>query len=384
LVLYANPAAVKLHGAEKPEQLIGKSAFELTHPDEHAEINEQMRRLIESTDKFLIQERKIIRLDGTVVETEVSIATFIFKGEKAVQVVLRDISERKKAETEILRLNRVYSVLSNISQAIVRIRNYEELFKAICEIAVSYGKFRFVWIGKLNDSKTFEDPLYYQPVDVGFFSANSENECSSNSLIRPCLESIKAVDYFVCNNVRDLTDNLPCIKIASEIGFNSMAAFPLKIDKQLFGNIHFYSPEIDYFKKEEIDLLYEVSKDISFALKSINDEKLRQAKEAELIIAKEKAEKSDRLKTEFLAQMSHEIRSPMNIVLSFASLLKEDIAGKIDIPVDEYFNGIESAGRRLIRTVDLILNVSELQVGAYDPAWVNINLLNEVLDPLKS
>jgi signal transduction histidine kinase len=163
-----------------------------------------------------------------------------------------------------------------------------------------------------------------------------------------------------------------------------MAAFPLKIDKQLFGNIHFYSPEIDYFKKEEIDLLYEVSKDISFALKSINDEKLRQAKEAELIIAKEKAEKSDRLKTEFLAQMSHEIRSPMNIVLSFASLLKEDIAGKIDIPVDEYFNGIESAGRRLIRTVDLILNVSELQVGAYDPAWVNINLLNEVLDPLKS
>jgi PAS domain S-box-containing protein len=384
LVLYANPAAVKLHGAEKPEQLIGKSAFELTHPDEHAEINEQMRRLIESNDKFWVEERKIIRLDGTFVEAEVSIATFIFKGEKAVQVVLRDITERKKAETEILRLNRVYSILSNINKAIVRIRNYEELFKTICEIAVRDGKFIFAWIGKFNDSNTFEEPLNYYPENIDFFSSNGVNECNSHLVIRPCLESIKAMDYFVCNNVKNLIENVPCIKKAAEIGFNSMAAFSIKIDNKLFGNIHFYSSDIDYFKKEEIDLLNEVSEDISYALKNINDEKLRQAKEAELIIAKEDAEKSARLKTEFLAQMSHEIRSPMNIVLSFASLLKEDITGKIDIPLNEYFDGIESAGRRLIRTVDLILNVSELQVGAYDPDLVNINLLTDVFDPLKS
>ena len=42
--------------------------------------------------------------------------------------------------------------------------------------------------------------------------------------------------------------------------------------------------------------------------------------EKQLVVAKENAEKSDLLKTEFLAQMSHEIRTPINAILSFTSL----------------------------------------------------------------
>ncbi len=85
--------------------------------------------------------------------------------------------------------------------------------------------------------------------------------------------------------------------------------------------------------------------------------------EKELILAKEKAEESDRLKSEFLAQMSHEIRSPINIILSYNSFLKEELEDKLDSSLEASFTSIDSAGKRLLRTIDLILNMAALQTG---------------------
>ena len=104
----------------------------------------------------------------------------------------------------------------------------------------------------------------------------------------------------------------------------------------------------------------------------------------ELIAAKELAEKSAALKSEFLAQMSHEIRSPMNVTLSFANMLKEDMEDLLTPEMTEYFEGIELAGKRLIRTVDLILNASEMQVGTYEPIWGIVNLQDDIFKSIYS
>ena len=104
----------------------------------------------------------------------------------------------------------------------------------------------------------------------------------------------------------------------------------------------------------------------------------------ELLAAKEQAEGSDKLKSEFLSQMSHEIRSPMNAVLNFTALLKEEMLEQLTPDFLGYFDGIDSAGHRLIRTVDLILNVSEMQVGTYDPSFTEFDLLKEIIVKLKN
>lgn len=88
--------------------------------------------------------------------------------------------------------------------------------------------------------------------------------------------------------------------------------------------------------------------------------------EQALINAREKAEYSEKLKTEFLAQMSHEIRTPINSILSYSSLLKSDVAHLIPEEYQFTFNMIDNGGRRLIRTIDSILNMSELQIGSYE------------------
>ncbi|MCK9209972.1 MAG: response regulator [Ignavibacteriaceae bacterium] len=99
----------------------------------------------------------------------------------------------------------------------------------------------------------------------------------------------------------------------------------------------------------------------------------------DLILAIEKTEQSDQLKSEFLRQMSHEMRSPTNAVLSFTNLLREEMLQKITPDLLEYFNGIDSAGQKLIRTVDLILNVSEMQISTNKPFFGEFDLLKEII-----
>ncbi|MCX6236291.1 MAG: ATP-binding protein, partial [Bacteroidia bacterium] len=90
-----------------------------------------------------------------------------------------------------------------------------------------------------------------------------------------------------------------------------------------------------------------------------NKEKEKRA--VELIIAKERAEESDNLKTAFLQNMSHEIRTPLNAIIGFSTLLIDEDISKDDIK--EYTALINQSGRRLLDIVTNVLDISKIQTG---------------------
>jgi PAS domain S-box-containing protein len=92
------------------------------------------------------------------------------------------------------------------------------------------------------------------------------------------------------------------------------------------------------------------------------------------------AKKANKLKSEFLATMSHEIRTPINIILSYIGLIKSDFIDKADEDLQDLFPSMEKAGRRIIRTIDLLLNVAELNAGTYECKFKDINLYEGVLE----
>ncbi len=120
---------------------------------------------------------------------------------------------------------------------------------------------------------------------------------------------------------------------------------------------------------------------------TLEDISRMKAAEKTLIEARLKAEESDRLKSEFLTQISHEIRTPLSAILNSVNLIKDEVSGKIDEEIEELFFSIDSSGRRIVRTVHLLINMSELQTGTYDysPSKINItNLLQNVYEELNS
>lgn len=100
-----------------------------------------------------------------------------------------------------------------------------------------------------------------------------------------------------------------------------------------------------------------------------------------LIESKLNAEKSDRLKSEFLTQISHEIRTPINTILSFSTFIKDELNSSITEDLKESFSSINKAGRRIIRTIDLLVKMSELQTDNYEPEFRE-NDLFEVIEEL--
>ncbi len=142
--------------------------------------------------------------------------------------------------------------------------------------------------------------------------------------------------------------------------------------------------ELKQHKDHLEQMVYDRTKELELVNKELEiDIEKRVATEEELRLAKEAAERADQLKSEFLAQMSHEIRTPINTILNFTSLLKMDYEeGDFSEEAAEYFDSIENASRRLIRTIDLILNMSDIELGTYNMRRIELDIATAIIDPV--
>ncbi|HJV73915.1 MAG TPA: EAL domain-containing protein [Noviherbaspirillum sp.] len=100
VIMLANHAALELFGAQKREQVIGKSIFDFLHPDFHEAERECIAGLKRGED-LPAEEAKFIRLDGCVVDVETNASAFLQKGRLANLFILRDITERKKTAEQM-------------------------------------------------------------------------------------------------------------------------------------------------------------------------------------------------------------------------------------------------------------------------------------------
>jgi len=104
-IAYINAAGVRLFGAGSPEALIGMPFWDRLHPDSHSIVRERLRHIHTTKTTVPLVEERYVRLDGTALPVEVAAAPFVYQDKPAVQVVVHDLTERKRTE-EILRQSR--------------------------------------------------------------------------------------------------------------------------------------------------------------------------------------------------------------------------------------------------------------------------------------
>jgi len=98
LITFVNSVAVELLRASGPEDLIGTEVLELVHPDDREFVAERIQSILAEKGPTPRIEERIQRLDGTIVDVEVTGTLIQIAGQRAVQVVMRDITERKRSD----------------------------------------------------------------------------------------------------------------------------------------------------------------------------------------------------------------------------------------------------------------------------------------------
>ena len=99
-LVYVNPAALRLYGAEKRAQLLGRKMIDLVHPEDRQAAAGRIKAAMDGS-RAGVAELRVLRLSGQIVPVEAVGAAIDFQGQPAVQDIFRDISERKQAEAQL-------------------------------------------------------------------------------------------------------------------------------------------------------------------------------------------------------------------------------------------------------------------------------------------
>jgi signal transduction histidine kinase len=134
----------------------------------------------------------------------------------------------------------------------------------------------------------------------------------------------------------------------------SELAIPMVVGDVLVGVLDLQAREKNRFDDEDVRVMSSLAGQIAIAIQ--NSHLFAQTQEA-----RARAEKSDHVKSAFLASMSHELRTPLNAIINFSKFLKRGIAGPINEEQEQLVTEIADSGQHLLNLINDVLDMSKIE-----------------------
>jgi PAS domain S-box-containing protein len=265
-MIYMSPRYEEIWGYKISDLYENPSSwFEAIHPEDRDLISKELEGY---TGEFRESEFRIIRPDGEIrwISSRTYPVPDINGNIVRIAGSARDITENKLAQDKIRKLNRLYDLISQISHLMVRKMDQKALFSEVCRIAVETGGFKMTWVGIVDsesnsiivEASAGESVSYLQNLKIDIYDPDWED--------RPAAQVIQLDRKFIINNIKkDIRVHTWADEALAE-GYQSAAAFPLLVEGKLFGTITLFSGNKHFFDNEEVTLLENLVKDISFSI----------------------------------------------------------------------------------------------------------------------
>lgn len=376
-ILVANNRFLEILGLSSIEELKNVNVDEKFY--QTASNRNKFQKILKSELKIYAFESQWKRKDGKLIYLRESASAFknINGDVDFYEGTVEDITDIVLAKKEIDKQTDIFSALRYASEIFLRGTHWSKNIKDVAEqIGMAFDVSSvFICKKEMNNKNEiiFDNVANWNNPTSKYNTPNILPLNLNEHGLQRWAELLEE-NNIISGTLNEFSDNEYKFLAAFEV--KSIILVPILFDGIFWGAIVFH--QCDYgrvWTDSEIEALRAAAETISSAIKRHNFEN-------ELINAKKEAENADQTKSEFLAQISHEIRTPLNNITSFNTLIKEQIKDNIDDDIQECFDIIDSASNRLIRTIGLILNLSELHTGSYKPKFTNLDVYADVLEKL--
>lgn len=282
IIEYVNPRYCAITGYT-PEEVIGHSPSVHASGQTDASVYARLWQTILAGCVWqgeLLNRRKNGELFW---ELEVIAPVFDAQGSICNFVAIKeDITDKKRAEAELQRLNRTLRVLSRCNAELVRATSEAAILEAMCDVLVQTGGYRLVWIGLPMPNKTlevvaqrgFETPILAAAIASAQLDDELHEHCPSVRALRDAC--------IVVEHQFNGPEHAPWMIIGRETGVKTIASLPLMAGGEVIGVLNLFSVDEMAFDPAEIALLSELADDLAYGISNLRSELQHQAGEAEL------------------------------------------------------------------------------------------------------
>ncbi|MCW4018206.1 MAG: PAS domain S-box protein [Candidatus Bathyarchaeota archaeon] len=267
---HINDAAL-VHFGKNRKDMLGLSLFEVFPMVKNSIFEAQLQQAVQSGQPVNFEFSSMI--------SDKDMEVHIYPSDESITVLFLYITEQKKDEESLRRLNRHLSVISNSNQALMHANNENMYAQEVCDNIINDCGYALVWMGVAGLEKTRTlRPIAYAGSDKEYLKGLnivwSENTANIQEPIGTVIQTGKP---HLCRDMKNDPKFEPWREEVIKRGYTASLTLPLKsFEDQTFGVLSIYSKDNDPFSEDEIGLLTELANDFAYGIMMIH---LRREKE---------------------------------------------------------------------------------------------------------
>jgi PAS domain S-box-containing protein len=380
---FVNEQFEKTFGFYKSELITRKLPVSFFNSEDRKDLG----NLLKEKGRAYNKEIRVKKADGTPFWIMSSTRRILFMNEPSYLSAAIDISESKKTQMELVRLNRTLDAKSTSSHVMMHSRNEFGYLDEVCKIIIKDCGHAMVWVGYAqNDKKKSVKPVAYHGFDKGYIDQMNISWDDNEQGRGPTGTTIRTGKPSLCRNM--LTDPLfkPWREAALERGYSSSLVLPLISEGKTFGAISIYSKEPDPFSDSEIKLLSDLADDLAYGISYI---RLVNSERAAAKVIKENEAKLKELvatKDKFFNIVAHDLKNPFTSLLGSSELLFENIDHMNISNIKDLAMILNDSAKGGYAILQNLLDWSRSQTGLikFNPEKINLKeLINENLSSMR-
>lgn len=267
-----NAAAEKMYGY-RAEEIIGQPVTRLAPPELHGEIRWCLAEIAEGRPVRDLETRRMTK-NGE--KFDVSLTISPVRGEEGKVVgasaIGRDITEFKRSEQALRRLNRVLKTVTGCDSVLVRARSEAELLGEMCHVIADAGGYGKAWVGVLpEDANAHVPPEVYHsetPGILDFVSRLREREVFDSILCSVGHSGVRRV----LREVDEASPLFPLRHCAIAQGCDAFALIPIRNGSDVAGMLGLCAETLEAFDGDEMALLEKLAGDMAYGIAHLRDQ----------------------------------------------------------------------------------------------------------------